>query len=113
MPKRGRNNPPRASLILAAGCSGRLSSTSTINNPKPVAKVCCRLSIFHPDVTMGRTQPCSGLGSGSAGRSHSLEKLEFLQNTAGAFGNGGQGIVRDMDRQAGFFGHQSVYATQQ
>src|ERR1041384_4884889 len=46
MPKRGRNNPPRASLILAAGCSGRLSSTSTINNTRPVAKLYCRLSIF-------------------------------------------------------------------
>src|SRR3989449_10981747 len=90
MPKRGRNNPPQASLILAAGCSGRLSSTSTINSTKPVAMEYCRLRICHPIVNMGRTQSCPRrAGSGSAGRSHSLEELEFLQNADGAFGNGG------------------------
>ena len=59
MPKRGRNNPPKASLILVAGCSGRLSSTSTINSTKPVAMEYCRFSICHPIVTMGRTRSCS------------------------------------------------------
>src|SRR2546426_5397939 len=114
MLKSGRNNPPKASLILAAGCSGRLSSTSTISTTRPVAMEYCRLSICHPVVTMGRTQFCPGCaGSGSAGRSHSLEELELLQNAAGAFGNGGQRIVRNVDRQAGFFGHPSINATPQ
>src|ERR1019366_519422 len=45
--------------------------------------------------------------------SNALEKLEFLQNPARAFGNGAQGIVSNVNRQAGFFSDEAVDVAQQ
>lgn len=44
--------------------------------------------------------------------SDALEKLKLLQNPACAFGNGAQGVIGDMHRQAGFLGDQPVNAAQ-
>src|SRR3954469_3089653 len=65
-------------------------------------------------------------GPGSAGRlahtgerlqlgigSNALKKLKLLQPPSGAFGDCAQRIVRDVDWQAGFLGHQTVDTAQQ
>lgn len=44
---------------------------------------------------------------------NALKKLKFLQNSACAFSDGAQGIIGDVDRQAGFLGDEPVNAAQE
>jgi len=48
-----------------------------------------------------------------AGGGHGLEELEFVEDPAGAFRDGRQGVVCNMNGQAGLFRHQAIDSPQQ